>query len=160
MNYAWALGTAAMVAALAGGARAEAPDAVGFWVTQDHGAVVEIEPCDSGLCGKLVGLRTDHAASDSDYDTQNSDPAKRKNPRCGLLLMGSMKPDGASQVQWVGGWVYDPESGNTYSGSMRLEGTDTLKLRGYIGISLFGRTETWNRETGEQKNRCVPPAGH
>lgn len=137
--------------------RADLPSAVGFWVTQEHGAVVQIEPCDSGLCGKLVGLSTDHADGDVPLDVKNPDAAKRNRPRCGLMLMGSMKPAKDNAGKWEDGWVYDPESGNTYSGSMRLDGADTLKLRGYIGISLFGRTETWTRESGASKNRCVPP---
>jgi len=137
---------------------ADAPSATGFWVTQDHGAVVDIEPCGSGLCGTLVGLRTDHKPGDQLVDLHNSDPAKRNDPLCGMVLMGSMKPAMGTSGKWADGWVYDPDSGNTYSGQMQLDGPDTLKLRGYVGISLFGRTETWTRETGETKNRCVRPA--
>jgi uncharacterized protein (DUF2147 family) len=43
--------------------------------------------------------------------------------------------------EWVDGKVYDPESGNTYSCKMWLE-DGNLKLKGYVGISLIGRTET------------------
>ena len=53
--------------------------------------------------------------------------------------------------KWNGGWVYDPESGSTYKAEMQLNGPDVLKLRGFIGMSWFGRTETWTRESGEQK---------
>ena len=45
---------------------------------------------------------------------------------------------------YAGGEIYDPESGKTYSGKMSLEG-NKLKVRGYIGISLFGRTEYFER---------------
>jgi uncharacterized protein (DUF2147 family) len=43
-----------------------------------------------------------------------------------------------------GGHLYDPKSGHTYRGTIVAEG-DALKLHGYIGVSLFGRTETWQR---------------
>jgi uncharacterized protein (DUF2147 family) len=154
------VGIGALVAcwALAQGTLADEPSAVGFWVTQDHGAVVQIEPCGQALCGQLVGLRKDHKPGDLLIDSQNKDAAKRNTPLCGLMLMGSLKPVKGEPGKWADGWVYEPESGNTYTGQMHLEGPDTLKLRGYIGISLFGRTETWTREAGDSKNRCVPPA--
>ena len=157
-RHAWisALVPALMISAAAGAA--ESASAVGFWVTQDHGAVVAIEPCSSGLCGHLVGLRTDRPPGEVSVDDRNPDAAKRNVPRCGLLLMGSMKPAGDTPGKWQDGWVYDPESGNTYSGTIRLEGPNTLRLRGYVGIPLLGRTEIWTRESGDAKNRCTPPA--
>ncbi len=51
----------------------------------------------------------------------------------------------AGEDRWTGGEIYDPNSGNTYKGTMRLIDRNTLKLRGYIGISLFGRSDTWTR---------------
>ncbi len=154
---------AVLVAAVScvGGGPARADDApasaAGFWVTQDHGGVVEIAPCDGGLCGFIVGLRTDHPPDALVIDVHNPDPAKRKNPICGLPLMGNLKAVKSNPAKWSDGWVYDPESGGTYKAEMQLNGPDVLKLRGFIGISLFGRTETWTRETGDHKNRCVAP---
>ena len=55
--------------------------------------------------------------------------------------------------QWSGGSLYDPESGNTYGGRITLNPDGTLSLRGYIGISLFGRSETWTRLT-QPISRC------
>ena len=43
---------------LAGAALADGASAVGFWVTPEDGSVVQMMPCDSGLCGVIVGLRT------------------------------------------------------------------------------------------------------
>ncbi|MBC7867421.1 MAG: DUF2147 domain-containing protein [Gloeobacteraceae cyanobacterium ES-bin-316] len=47
--------------------------------------------------------------------------------------------------KWVNGKIYDPSSGKTYSCTMKIEGLNTLEIRGYIGISLFGKTELWTR---------------
>jgi len=50
---------------------------------------------------------------------------------------------------FTGGTIYDPNNGKTYRCKMWFEPTDpnTLYIRGYIGISLFGRTATWTRKT-------------
>jgi uncharacterized protein (DUF2147 family) len=148
------------ISAVGGGAYADEPSAAGFWVTPDHGAVINIAPCgDAGLCGRLVGLRDDHGPGDVPRDTHNPEKERRNTPMCGLVMMGGLKPAKGSPPKWDSGWVYDPESGSTYKAEMRLEGPDRLKLRGYLGISLFGRTQDWTRETGEAKNRCTPPVG-
>ena len=125
---------------------------VGFWSTgpaPDNG-VIEIFACDSGYCGKLVHLQPRPPGTPT-VDLKNPNAARRGDPLCGLVMMGSFKADGTGK--FVGGWAYDPDSGNTYSGQMKLDGPDTLKLRGYVGIPLFGRTETWTRETGDF-SRC------
>ena len=46
---------------------------------------------------------------------------------------------------WVDGRVYDPEGGDEYRGKLRLVDNNTMDLRGYVMIPLFGRTETWTR---------------
>ena len=144
---------------LAGAAHADDAAVIGYWVTPDHGAVVNITPCDGGgLCGRLVGLRTDHKPGDVPRDIHNPDKTKRNAPSCGLQLMGGLKAEPGSVSKWDGGWVYDPESGSTYRAEMHLDGSDRLKLRGYLGISLFGQTQDWTREMGDVKNRCTPPA--
>jgi len=148
---------AASISVLAGAALADEPSAVGFWVTPEGGSVVQIMPCDSGLCGAVVGLRLTRKPGDSPVDLKNPDKAKRDQPLCGLVMAGSLKPVKGSATKWEDGWVYDPDSGSTYKAEMKLDGPDKLDLRGYLGISLFGRTMSWTRETGENKNRCTPP---
>jgi uncharacterized protein (DUF2147 family) len=46
---------------------------------------------------------------------------------------------------WENGEIYDPKSGKTYSCVMKLESADKLSIRGYMGISLIGRSEVWTR---------------
>ena len=53
---------------------------------------------------------------------------------------------GDGDGKWSGGFIYDPNSGKTYRGKLRLVDTNTLEVRGFIGISLIGRTETWTRQ--------------
>jgi uncharacterized protein (DUF2147 family) len=47
---------------------------------------------------------------------------------------------------WDDGEIYDPKSGKTYSGTITLQGENTLDLRGYVGLPIFGRTSVWTRK--------------
>ena len=71
-------------------------------------------------------------------DLNNPDPALRDRPIVGMNLLEGYAFDGR---RWTGK-VYDPESGNRYSSNMRLDGGE-LKMRGYIGVALLGRTESF-----------------
>lgn len=75
-------------------------------------------------------------------DKKNPDPALRSRPDLGLELLKDFTFDGDNV--YSGGTVYDPKNGKTYCCKMTMEG-NTLKIRGYIGISLFGRSEIWTR---------------
>jgi uncharacterized protein (DUF2147 family) len=59
-----------------------------------------------------------------------------------MIFLRNFHPDGDD---WVEGTVVDPENGKLYKGKLWAVGSDKLQLRGYIGISLLGRTETWVR---------------
>ena len=68
---------------------------------------------------------------------------RKGQPLVGLLIMRNMKKDGN---EYNGGDVLDPENGKVYRAKMKLDSTGTrLTLRGYVGISLFGRSQTWRR---------------
>jgi uncharacterized protein (DUF2147 family) len=143
--------------AAAAGAAPEA-SAIGFWLNQDQGWVVETAPCASGLCGHLVGFRKTQYDGYVARDAQNPDKTKRNTPLCGLMLLGGFTPSKEAAAKWENGWVYDPDSGSTYSGVAELVDRDTVKLRGYVLLPLFGRTLTLIRETGTVTRCSVPPA--
>lgn len=68
---------------------------------------------------------------------------KNKNkPILGMVILDGLKKNGD---EWSGGKIIDPKNGNIYKCYIKLKDASTLKLRGYIGISLFGRTEYWKR---------------
>jgi uncharacterized protein (DUF2147 family) len=70
-------------------------------------------------------------------DTLNPDPKLRSNKIVGLEFLRDFVFD---EDEWVDGTVYDPESGKTYSCKMWLDNGDVM-LKGYIGISIIGRSE-------------------
>ena len=65
---------------------------------------------------------------------------------CDHLMMGGFHPSKDPDLTWDGGWIYDPDHGLTYSGKITLVDRNTVKLRGFIGISLLGRTLTLHRQ--------------
>src|ERR1700719_1757274 len=86
----------------------------------------------------------------SPLDLENPDPKQRNRPLCGLLFMTEFKP--AEPNNWEDGRVYNSDDGNTYHATMRLQPDGTLRLHGYIVVTLIGASEIWTRQTGP-----VPP---
>lgn len=74
-------------------------------------------------------------------DTENPDSKLKNRNLVGLDLLTNFSYDDGN---YVDGQVYDPENGKTYSCKISFSGAN-LKVRGFIGISLFGRTETFER---------------
>ena len=84
-------------------------------------------------------------------------PAEDQNPKCdkcsggkkdqliiGMQIMKDLKK--ASDVKWSGGEILDPNNGKTYSCKIELiENGAKLKVRGFIGFSLLGRTQIWEK---------------
>ena len=75
-------------------------------------------------------------------DKNNPDKALQSRPDLGLELLKDFTFDG--EKVYEDGTIYDPKSGKTYSCKMVMDG-NKLKIRGYVGISLFGRTEVWTK---------------
>lgn len=134
----------------AAAAYAASPDASpeGHWKTAGGNGIIEIVRCgaDGMLCGKLAWFRiTPDDPNPQGLDLKNPNPAERKRSLCGLTFMYGFKP--AAAGHWDDGVVYDAESGNTYRATMAMRPDGSLDLHGYIGISLFGRSEIWTRLT-------------
>jgi uncharacterized protein (DUF2147 family) len=118
--------------------------ATGWWLDQTGRAGILISPCGDQLCGKIEWLL--HPLNDAGQpkaDIHNKDAALRPRPLCGLPMLGNFSED--DRNHWKGGWIYDPESGKTYKSVMHLADDGTLHVRGYIGITLIGRSSVWTR---------------
>jgi uncharacterized protein (DUF2147 family) len=76
-------------------------------------------------------------------DTKNPDEKLRSRELVGLTMLNDFVFDGDDT--WKDGTIYDPREGKTYSCKITLKSTDQLNVRGFVGISMFGRTEVWSR---------------
>src|ERR1035437_703372 len=93
--------------------------------------------------GKLFGRVTEARPGRTPHDLCDKCSGEFKNQLIlGMVIMRNFHPDGED---WVDGTVVDPENGKQYKGKIWAVGKDKLHMRGFIGISLFGRTETWVR---------------
>lgn len=76
-------------------------------------------------------------------DEKNPNPQLRNRPLKGLVILNNFVFNGKDT--WTDGTIYDPREGKTYSCKISLKDNNTIEVRGYVGISLFGRTEVWTR---------------
>src|SRR5262249_830180 len=132
--------------------RASAASPVGVRYAEGGAAQVAIEPCGAELCGRVGWLRSPLDEDGCDLrDRRNPDPALRDRRVEGLEVLLGLVPQGDGT--WAHGRIYDPASGNTYTCQLALEGNDRVRLRGYVGIPLLGRTTTWIR-VGTENRLC------
>lgn len=138
----------ALVAAafLSAPAWADEEAVLGIWSGGD--SLLEVTNAGDGLSMKVLALRDALYLPDEELgepgtprqDDNNPDPALRDRPLLGMELL--------SEYRWTGkrweGKIYDPASGNTYSSRMEPDG-ERLKMRGYIGVPMLGRTQFFER---------------
>lgn len=118
---------------------------LGLWSTEDDQGRVQISQCADSLCGDLVWLEEAlDEQGEPRLDVHNPEESLRSRPLEGLRIVWDMQPAGDGKT-WKDGRVYDPESGKVYQGRITLEEPDVLKLRGFVGAPMFGRTSTWTR---------------
>jgi uncharacterized protein (DUF2147 family) len=119
-------------------------DILGFWLSESGGAVIEIYKEKKIYSGKLVWLKVKFTGEVKEpLDKENPDEKLQTRSLDGLKNLSGFR---FNDDEWNGGTVYDPKSGKTYKSYMSLKNSDTLKLRGYVGVPLFGRTSEWKRQ--------------
>lgn len=88
--------------------------------------------------------RTQRCQRKAQLDQFNPDVSKRKDPILGnAIMIDKFKFIGSNT--WDNGIIYDARKGKTYSCIIKMKVKDKLEVRGYMGISLFGQTDTWLR---------------
>ncbi len=118
---------------------------IGTWLTGSKKGRVQIYKQGDQYFGKIVWLKDPNAPKTNQplTDTNNPDSQKRAKPLLGLVNLRNFSYDSGNV--WDEGKVYDPENGKEYSCKLTLRDANTLDVRGYMGISLIGRTDTWLR---------------
>jgi uncharacterized protein (DUF2147 family) len=117
--------------------------AVGTWqVYDDHGApdgIVQTFVSNGKLYGKVVKAKPGRSL---DETCDKCPPPYKNKAYRDILIMWELVPDGAV---WSGGTILDPQSGSTYRCRVETPDSNTLAVRGFVGISLLGRTQNWKR---------------
>ena len=125
MKYRTAWVVAVLMSLLVGFGTAEASQADGTWRIRN--LVLRIYDCEQSICGRSVWMK---------------DEAKRPS-QCGQTIIWGLAP--ATENEWAGGTILDPNDGKIYQLSATYEPDGTLHARIFKGIPLFGKTEILNR---------------
>ena len=121
----------------------QAQSVIGKWKTiDDHTgeakSIVEISEKNGKIYGKVLKILTDK----KDAKCDKCPGADKGKPIEGLTIIKGLKKDGSS---YSGGTIMDPGTGKEYKCAIKLNGSDKLDVRGYIGIQALGRTQIWIR---------------
>ena len=120
-------------------------DLLGIWLNEDEDAHIEIYKEGDLYFGKTIWYKfpIDDETGKPKLDKHNPDPELQKRPSLGIMLLTDFEWD--EDNEWDEGDIYDPKTGKTYSCYIVMKEYDLLKIRGYIGISLIGKTTYWTR---------------
>jgi uncharacterized protein (DUF2147 family) len=121
----------------------KADDIIGIWLSENKNGKVEIYKAGNKYYGKLIWGKTMYEAdgTTSKKDVKNSDVSLRTRKLKDLIILTDFVFE---DNVWTDGKIYDPQAGKLYSCTMKLK-ANTLNIRGYVGISLFGRSSAWTR---------------
>ncbi len=118
---------------------------LGTWYNGERSSKIEIVKTTSGAYqGRIVWLsQPNDDAGNPKVDTKNPNRELRSRALMRLVILTGLQFKEGNRYD--GGRIYDPKSGNTYSCKAELRNNNTLALRGFMGVSLIGRTDVWTR---------------
>lgn len=114
----------------------------GLWFNEEKEAKIRFYEQGGKLYGKIVWLKEPQANGKDKTDKNNPKPELRSKPIVGLVVLTGFEKDGKN---WKNGDIYDPKSGKTYSSIIKWAGDRQLNIRGFIGVSLIGKTTRFTR---------------
>lgn len=122
---------------------AQSKDAiVGKWLNPTGEGQIEIYKKGDKYYGKLAWIKEPNLNGKPKTDAKNPTASLQSRPLLNLEILKNFVYDDG---KWTDGTIYDPKSGKTYSCNISLKSADVMNVRGYIGISLLGRSETFKR---------------
>jgi len=153
MRATWTLAPAVLAGALLA-SPAWAADVYGVWLTESKGAHVEIYKCPDAangpVCGRVVRLMDPKGPDgrpvkpEDAVDHRNPDPNLRTRKVLQMVFLYNFKP-ASSPNSFEDGAIYSAEDGKTYKANLSLQADGTLRLRGYVGAPILGKTQVWTR---------------
>ena len=139
---------AAAVLTLSAGLAAAQATPVGLWKTIDDDgktekSLVRISESGGVLSGTIEKI-FDPAKQDSKCDKCTDE--RKDKPTLGMVILRNIRQDSDDKAIWEGGDILDPNNGKVYKARLKpIDGGKKMEMRGYIGIPLLGRTQTWQR---------------
>jgi uncharacterized protein (DUF2147 family) len=120
--------------------------AEGKWWNEEKTAHVEVYKASNGkLAGKIVWLKEPNdEAGKPKTDPENPNEKLRSRSRLGMVILVGLDKT-TTPGYWDGGKIYNPKTGKTYTCNMTALPDGTLKLRGFIGLSVIGKTQIWTK---------------
>ena len=116
----------------------------GVWLNEEKDARIQIyKGQDNKFYGKIIWLKEPNENGAPKLDKNNPNKSERNKSIVGKIILKDFEKD---EKTYDDGTIYDPQNGKTYDATIKYKG-NTLSLRGYVGISLFGRTTVWERVT-------------
>ena len=126
---------------------------LGFWFTEDDTATVQVYLEGDEYFGRIVALKEPLYPAGHESGLEGQPKVDRNNPESGKQAQSIVGLNMLRNFAYVGnnkwkkGKIYDPSNGKDYDYKITLKVDGTLSVRGYIGLSLFGRTTIWRRTT-------------
>ena len=151
MHYLKRSGALALVLAAAlvtSGALAESTSPIGLWKNIDDAsgkprALIRIAESNGTLQGKIEKVFPG-PSEDRNPKCEKCEGALKNVPVIGLVILSGLKKDGA---EYTGGKILDPDNGKVYSSKIQLtDAGKKLNVRGYVGVSMLGRSQIWLRQ--------------
>lgn len=127
----------------------EAQKIAGIWWNDKKTSKIEVKEENGKFIGTVIYINPDkYVNGEPEKDFNNPDPKLKTKSRLGLQILSGLKFN-ASDKEWQGGRIYDPDNGKTYDCFAWFDGdSNTLSLKGYVvGIKWLGRSTTWTRTT-------------
>ncbi len=122
--------------------------AIGYWLVENKRAVIHLEKCEkTKLCGTIHWIIKDGMTKDE----KNPNPVHRNRPLCGKKILWDFEADGEN---WKDGKIYKADEGDTYDAKITKNNDGTLTVRGFVGISLFGKSQKWTRVSPDAYPKC------
>lgn len=116
---------------------------LGVWANGSNKGHIQIYKSAGKYYGRIVWLREPKDKEGKPKsDKHNPDPAKQTRPVMGMVVLRNFVYDDG---EWNNGYIYNPSDGKEYKSYIKMNNTNELSVRGYIGISLIGKTDTWTR---------------
>lgn len=132
---------------------AQAAEPFGLWLTENKRSAIKLAPCGDKVCGHIEWI----IEGGMQFDTKNPKENLRHQPMCGLEILKGFSQNPNNANEWTGGHIYKADDGDIYTAQFTMRGDNKMVVRGYVGIPLLGKSQTWTRVDGKSYPKCRKP---